>query len=117
MQQFSGICSITVYYNPNRCQNTDRRVFSPPLNLHQFSPNHNFNLLLSADHPSRKKNYPLIWPVLVSYRIFILVVGFYMEKEEAEGSTDIIMAGIFLFVSVYGFSLGPVTWLYIAEIV
>lgn len=43
--------------------------------------------------------------------------GFYLEEEQPDLSQVVIVTGLFLFVIFYGFSMGSVTFLYIAEIV
>lgn len=51
----------------------------------------------------------------------IIAIGFYIRKSE-EGADNsfanfLILAGLFIFMAVFGLSLGPVVWLYIPEIV
>jgi len=47
----------------------------------------------------------------------LLTIGFYLEDDGSALSITFIIVGLFLFVTFYGFSLGTIVWLYIAEIV
>jgi MFS family permease len=46
----------------------------------------------------------------------LVMVGFFIKDSTPAGET-LILLGLFLFMAVFGLSLGPVVWLYIPEIV
>ena len=46
-----------------------------------------------------------------------LAVGFYLTDNSPDIGQKIIIVGYFLFVFVFGFSLGPCLWIYMAQII
>lgn len=47
----------------------------------------------------------------------LISVGFFIKKENSSASEVMILIGLFVYMAVFGLSLGPVVWLYIPEIV
>lgn len=46
----------------------------------------------------------------------LIMIGFFINGDDNSGDS-LILAGLFLYMAVFGLSLGPVVWLYIPEIV
>lgn len=46
----------------------------------------------------------------------LVMIGFFI-KDSTPGGESLILIGLFMFMAVFGLSLGPVVWLYIPEIV
>lgn len=47
----------------------------------------------------------------------LVMIGFFVKESSLETGQALILAGLFMFMAVFGLSLGPVVWLYIPEIV
>ena len=55
--------------------------------------------------------------LLLSVSSIVLMLGFYFLDSEPDLADRMLITGYFLFVTVFGFSLGPCMWIYIAEVV
>jgi MFS family permease len=47
----------------------------------------------------------------------IISIGFFILDDQEQLGQGFVLSGLFLFMAVFGLSLGPVVWLYIPEIV
>ena len=48
----------------------------------------------------------------------LVAIGFFIKGEDKGGPGQaLILAGLFIYMAVFGLSLGPIVWLYIPEIV
>ena len=44
----------------------------------------------------------------------MISIGFWIQSDHSEVSQSLIIIALFLFMAIYGASIGPVVWLYIA---
>jgi MFS family permease len=47
----------------------------------------------------------------------LITIGFFIKETSKDASEYLVLTGLFAFMLFFGFSLGPVVWLYIPEIV
>lgn len=53
----------------------------------------------------------------LSLSLVIITIGFVLLSQNIAAGGWLILCGLILFVAIFGLSLGPITWIYIADIV
>ena len=48
--------------------------------------------------------------------LIMVAIGFFIKDQNEVASRNLIILGLFLFLFVYGATLGPVSWIYSAEV-
>ena len=116
MQQFSGINAVVVYGGKIAEQATsgEMALLMPSLiNLIQVLTTFFTSYLLTR---FGRKILLLMGALLEGVACAIVMIGFFIKDDSSAGEA-LILVGLFLFMAVFGLSLGPVVWLYIPEIV
>lgn len=54
---------------------------------------------------------------MASISLLMVAIGFLVQPDSTNASNGLIITGLVIFMANFGLSLGPVVWLYIAEIV
>ena len=116
MQQFSGINAIVVYGSKIAVKATsgELSLLVPSLiNFDQVLTTFFTGYLLSK---FGRKTLLTLGALFEGIATGIITVGFFLPDENSLRQ-PLIIVGLFLFMAVFGLSLGPVVWLYIPEIV
>lgn len=116
MQQFSGINAVAVYGGKIAGKATGGELANlmPSLiNLEQVLATFVTSYLLTK---LGRRTILLYGALFEGIACGLIMIGF-LVGETSDGGKTLILMGLFLFMAVFGLSLGPVVWLYIPEIV
>lgn len=116
IQQFSGVNAVALYGGVIAGQELPDMADILPslLNLTQI-----FSTLLASYLLSYfGRRFILLWGTLVLGLISTLItIGFFIKDSSSRDGAILEIVGLFLFLVIYGVSLGPVVGLYLPEIV
>lgn len=116
MQQFSGINGVAIYGGKIASEATsgELELLMPALiNLEQVLATFVTSYLLVK---FGRRTILLYGALFEGIACGFVMIGFFIKDSSSAGEPLILM-GLFLFMAVFGLSLGPVVWLYIPEVV
>ena len=118
MQQFSGINGVAIYGGKIAGEATsgELALLMPSLiNFEQVLATFVTSYLLTK---FGRRQILLYGALFEGIACGLVMIGFFVKGDSDSSSGEgLILAGLFMFMAVFGLSLGPVVWLYIPEIV
>lgn len=117
MQQLSGINAVAIYGGSiaGKATSGELALLMPSLiNLEQVLATFLTSYLLTK---FGRKIILLIGALGEGIACGIIMIGFFVQDDQPQVSESLVLVGLFMFMAVFGLSLGPVVWLYIPEIV
>jgi len=117
MQQFCGINAVAIYGGKIAEKATSGEfalLIGSLINFEQVLACFVTGIVLTK---FGRKIILQIGSLSIGISCLFIMIGFFIQDSAPDASQGLILFGLFMFMGFFGFSLGPIVWLYIPEIV